>query len=259
MRFPTMWHVRLAKPQISLCICAVWSELLLVAWIFCDCKATDWTPFGVSKLKRMLHRLVGVYTCQYATLLEISYRGSINITGSATIIPATVGVVLLLLVVGFLGWLYYASTHPVSASGKWLLEVSILLKYNIQWKWHLNKPRVLSLLKWKVHIHKPKVLSLLIWKVHLHKQRVLSLLKWKVHIHKPKVLSLLIWKVHLHKQRVLSLLIWKVHLHKPRVLSPLRPLRTKSTSFLTRKPMVLSPLRSLRVRNEVNFIPLANA
>ena len=57
---------------------------------------------------------------------------TINIAGSGTIIPVTVGVVLLLLAIGFLGWLYYASTHPVSASGKWLLEVSILLKYNIQ-------------------------------------------------------------------------------------------------------------------------------
>ena len=31
---------------------------------------TDRTKFGVSKLKRMLHRLVGVYACQNATLLE---------------------------------------------------------------------------------------------------------------------------------------------------------------------------------------------
>ena len=38
MRFPTMWYVRQAKPQISLRIHAVWSEPLLVAWIFYDCK-----------------------------------------------------------------------------------------------------------------------------------------------------------------------------------------------------------------------------
>ena len=31
MRFPTMWYVRPAKPQISLRIRAVWSEALLVA------------------------------------------------------------------------------------------------------------------------------------------------------------------------------------------------------------------------------------
>ena len=31
---------------------------------------------GVSKLKRWLHRLVRVYTCQHATMLEISCRGS---------------------------------------------------------------------------------------------------------------------------------------------------------------------------------------
>ena len=37
MRFPTMWYVRPAKPQISLHICAVWSEPLLLAWVFYDC------------------------------------------------------------------------------------------------------------------------------------------------------------------------------------------------------------------------------
>ena len=46
--FPTMWYVRPAKPQISLRICAVWSERLLVTWIFYDCLATDQTSFGVS-------------------------------------------------------------------------------------------------------------------------------------------------------------------------------------------------------------------
>ena len=34
------------------------------------------TPFGVSKLKRMLHMLVRVFTCQNATLLEIICHGS---------------------------------------------------------------------------------------------------------------------------------------------------------------------------------------
>ena len=76
MRFPTMWYVRPAKPQISLRICAVWSGPLLVPWVFYDRKATDWTPFGVSKLKRRLHRLIWVYTCQNATLLAISCTGS---------------------------------------------------------------------------------------------------------------------------------------------------------------------------------------
>ena len=37
MSFPTMWYLRQAKPQISLRICAVWPEPLLVAWIFYDC------------------------------------------------------------------------------------------------------------------------------------------------------------------------------------------------------------------------------
>ena len=76
LRFPTMWHVRPAKPQISLRICAVWSEPLLVGWVFYDCLATDRTPFGVSKLKRRLQTLVRVYTCQNVKLLEISCHGS---------------------------------------------------------------------------------------------------------------------------------------------------------------------------------------
>ena len=37
MRLPTMWYVRPAKPQFSLRIHAVWSEPLLVAWVFYDC------------------------------------------------------------------------------------------------------------------------------------------------------------------------------------------------------------------------------
>ena len=76
MIFPTMWYVRPAKPQVSLRIRAVWSESLLVAWVFFDCEATDWTSYGVSKLKRRLHRLVWAYTCQNATLLEITCHGS---------------------------------------------------------------------------------------------------------------------------------------------------------------------------------------
>ena len=76
MTFPTMWCVRPAKAQTSLPIWADWSEPLLVAWIFYDSWATDRTSFGVSMLKRRLHRLVWVYTCQNATLLEITCRGS---------------------------------------------------------------------------------------------------------------------------------------------------------------------------------------
>ena len=71
MGFPTMWCVQPAKPWISLRIRTVWSEPLLVAWIFYECYTTDWTWFGVFKLKMRLQRLVWVYTCQNATLLEI--------------------------------------------------------------------------------------------------------------------------------------------------------------------------------------------
>ena len=79
MRFPTMWYVWPAKPQTSLRIHAVWSEALLVAWIFCDCQATDRTSFWCSMFKRRLHRLVWDYTCQNTTLLEITCPGSIHL------------------------------------------------------------------------------------------------------------------------------------------------------------------------------------
>ena len=75
MRFPTMWYVRTAKPQISLCIRAVWSEPLLVDWI-----CHDWTSFGVSKLKKRLHRLIWVYTCQNVIMLEVTCHIYINFT-----------------------------------------------------------------------------------------------------------------------------------------------------------------------------------
>ena len=38
MRFPTMWYVRPAKAQTNLRICADWSELFLVSWIFRNVK-----------------------------------------------------------------------------------------------------------------------------------------------------------------------------------------------------------------------------
>ena len=37
MRFPTMRYVRPAEPQISVRIRAVWSEPLLVTWVFYEC------------------------------------------------------------------------------------------------------------------------------------------------------------------------------------------------------------------------------
>ena len=76
MRFPTMWYVQPAKAQTSLRICAVWSEPLLVSWIFYDCSATCWTAVGVSELNRRLCMLVWVCSCQIATLLEITCRSS---------------------------------------------------------------------------------------------------------------------------------------------------------------------------------------
>ena len=91
--FPTMLYVRPTKPQISLCICTVWSEPLLVAGIFYDPCATDRTAFGVSKLNRRLHRLVWVDLYQNATLLEISCCGSFVKRGSVHEIVALIAYV----------------------------------------------------------------------------------------------------------------------------------------------------------------------
>ena len=60
MRFPTMWYVRPA-----------FASRLNNLWVL-----RAWTPFGVSKLNKRLHRLVWVYTCQNATLLVITCHGS---------------------------------------------------------------------------------------------------------------------------------------------------------------------------------------
>ena len=72
-----MWDEQRLRPA-----CTVWSEPLLVAWILYDSYATDWTSFGVSKLKRRLHRLIWVYTCENNTLLEITCHGSFFIVYS---------------------------------------------------------------------------------------------------------------------------------------------------------------------------------
>ena len=72
MRFPTLWYVWPAKAQTSLRIRADWSEPLLVAWIFYDCKATDRTKF-IEFLS-----LTGAHMWK-VTLLEITCRGTIII------------------------------------------------------------------------------------------------------------------------------------------------------------------------------------
>ena len=91
--FPTILYVRPAKAQTSLRICAVWSVPLLVAWIFYNCLATDGIAFGLSKLKRRLHMLVWVYTCQNALLLEITCHGSymLNASKNVTVYNITLG------------------------------------------------------------------------------------------------------------------------------------------------------------------------
>ena len=57
MRFPTMWYVRPAKAQTSLRIRAVWSEPLLLAWIFYECWATQFlsSKGGYTGLSQSAH------------------------------------------------------------------------------------------------------------------------------------------------------------------------------------------------------------
>ena len=58
--------------QQRLSLIRAFANRLNILWVL----SYWWTSFGVSKLKRSLHRLVWVYTCQNATLLEITCRGS---------------------------------------------------------------------------------------------------------------------------------------------------------------------------------------
>ena len=69
-RFPTTRYEQPAKPQISLRICAVWSEPLLVACIYYDCSATDRTSFGLSNLKTWLHRLEVFFSSDYLWVMS---------------------------------------------------------------------------------------------------------------------------------------------------------------------------------------------
>ena len=66
MRFPTMWYVRPAKPQISLCIRTVWSEPLLAANMTVKLLTQHHLEF--------LSLAFRVYSCQKSTLFEISCR-----------------------------------------------------------------------------------------------------------------------------------------------------------------------------------------
>ena len=79
MRFPTILYVRPVKAQTSLRIHAVWSEPLLVAWIIYMSVKLLVNIIWSSKLKRSLQRLIWVYTCQNATLLEITCHCSYGV------------------------------------------------------------------------------------------------------------------------------------------------------------------------------------
>ena len=66
MIFPTMWYVLSAKAQTA------FARRLNILWLISHWPNIIWS----SKLKMGMHRLVWVYTCQNATLLKITCRGS---------------------------------------------------------------------------------------------------------------------------------------------------------------------------------------
>ena len=75
MGFPTMWFVRTAKPQISLRIRTVWSEPLLVAWIFYSVKLLTEHHLEFLSLKGgCTGSSESTLTSQNAALMEITFR-----------------------------------------------------------------------------------------------------------------------------------------------------------------------------------------
>ena len=74
--FITLWATTWDFQQWGMCDQQRLRPLIraFVTWIFYEYWATDRTSFGVSKLKRRLYMLIWLYTCQNATLLEITCR-----------------------------------------------------------------------------------------------------------------------------------------------------------------------------------------
>ena len=66
---PTKWHVRQAKPQISLGIRPVWSESSLSAWRKLGCWATHWAHSEDSDQTGRMPRLIWVFTGRRVVLL----------------------------------------------------------------------------------------------------------------------------------------------------------------------------------------------
>ena len=91
MRFLKTWYVRPSKAQTSLCICAAWSEHLLIAWIVLTVKLLTVHHLVFLSLKEGC--TCWVYICQNATLLEITCCGSDSIVIYQSSIPsrATIG------------------------------------------------------------------------------------------------------------------------------------------------------------------------
>ena len=59
-------------PAHTRSLITAFASRLNILWVL----ATDWTSFGTYKLNKRLRMLIGVYTCQNITFLEITCRGS---------------------------------------------------------------------------------------------------------------------------------------------------------------------------------------
>ena len=73
---PTKWHVRPAKPQISLGIHPVWSVSLLSIWRKLGSLATHWVHSEESDQTGRMPRLIWVFAGRTVILLVLSCCGS---------------------------------------------------------------------------------------------------------------------------------------------------------------------------------------
>ena len=76
MTKPTKWHVRPAKPQISLGIRPVWSDSLLCAWRNLGSLATYWAHSEDPDQTGRMPRLIWVFAGCTAILLVLSWGSS---------------------------------------------------------------------------------------------------------------------------------------------------------------------------------------
>ena len=110
MRVLTMWYVQPAKPLISLRICAVWSEPVLVAWIFYNVKLLNEHHLEFLSLK-------GSYIgLSESTLVKMPHCWKSHVTAQMVMI---IPMQLLLLTIHCLcHYMYQETPHEHETSGQ---------------------------------------------------------------------------------------------------------------------------------------------